>query len=200
MNRWLVACLIVLPLALVIGREELADTALLTHVPVLWIGPCYAVGALMAILLYRNWRKTKHAAAISSFKRVSTGLSLLVLGIATSAYLGRWAFELAAFAGTNGTVRLAEAKLMGTTGGARSKEGMEVMAVSGGRRVTLWISPALRNELVAIRPPLWRMGFAEAPFCVTLPIEAGRWDTLRAHVPTRSEVWTSGYHKCRSTH
>lgn len=48
------------------------------------------------------------------------------------------------------------------------------MAVSGGRRVTLWISPALRNELVAIRPPLWRMDFAEAPFCVTLPIKAGR--------------------------
>ncbi len=200
MSRWIIACLIVLALALVIAREELADTALLTHVPVLLIGPCYAVGAFLPILLYRNWRKTKQAAALSSFKRVSTGLSLLVTGIATSAYFGRWAFELAAFAGTNGTVRLAEAKLMATTGGARSQEGMEVMAVNGGRRVTLWISPALHNELVAIRPPLWRMDFAEAPFCVTLPIEAGRWGALRAHVPTRSEVWASGYHKCRSTH
>jgi hypothetical protein len=184
-------------LAALVVREILAGrTVLLTELPIPIKWASYLVGLALGGILARKLI-TIAKSQDQIFKGAIVAVALIPLSVVTSSYLGRWIFEVAAFANStvpkhDMEVRIMEILPKGRSWGYRA----QAMAYPDSREIDIFVTGRLYDRLIAIRPPLWRRTYFQQEFCFTLPVERGRWRAVRADVPA---LWDDGlhdYHKC----
>lgn len=190
---------LILPLLLAFSREMTGETALITSIPALVKLLAWGLGLLLGgLLAYTFWRvgsKRGFVADFSVAKTIFLSAAIVPGAIVTSSYLARWAFESAAFTGLEHEVESSRIKLMGVQGGKSGTFAL-LKAFPDGREFKAVISEDLYVRLAAIRPPLWKLKYGENPFCMTLPIEHGRWGTIRAYIPARFADGLNTYGEC----
>lgn len=190
---------LILPVLLAFSREMTGETALITNTPALIKLFAWAVGLLLGgLLAYTFWRIASDRGFVGEFsgaKTIFLCAAIIPGAIVTSSYLARWAFESAAFTGLEHKVESSRIKLMGVQGGKSGTFAL-LKAFPHGREFKAVISEGLYVRLAAIRPPLWKLRYGENPFCMTLPIEHGRWGTIRAFIPARLADGLNTYGEC----
>lgn len=184
-----------LPLTAVVARETLGGrTVLLTEMPtpLKWVAYLagFAFGCVVAQILVQRGVKT-----VGRFKAIYAAIALIALSIVTSSYLGRWVFEMASFADVGTNKRATQVKIMEVRGG-KSGTFAKAMIFPDGRAVDVPITNDLYADLAAIRPPLWSRTYLEEQFCLTMPLQHGRWGAIRAYIPARWDDGLSHFEKC----
>lgn len=183
-----------LPFAAVVARETIGGrTVLLTVSPTSVQLTAYlaglALGSCVARRIIQN-STTKY----SGLKRYYVSGLVIVLGIVTISYLGRWFYEIASFARVGTETQVSKVKIVGLQGG-KSGTFATVRLSPESRDVKIAIRHDLDAKLSAIRPPLWSVRYADVKLCLSLPLQRGRWDTIRAYVPAR---WDEGLSRIES--
>lgn len=189
-----------LPLLLVVARETVGGhTVLLRPVPQ-WVSMlCYAIGLLVGLLLARKFWVIRNAVPQSTAKVAFVSAVMVPLAVVTATYLGRWAFELAAFTGGATDRHKIELRIMGILDG-KSGKFVYLRSSATDREIRVKITKTLYVELAAIRPPLWSLRFASEPYCIALESEFGRWGAQRARVPASWDAGLTDYHTCDYSH
>ncbi len=187
-------------LALIFLREIFdGGTVLLRQEPEYLRLISYAAGFILGISVGRKVWILTNTAPMSKLKIVKEAFyftACVVFGVVIASYLGRWAFELAAFSGHESVSRPIELRITGLVSG-KSGTSVHLMSSADGREITVRATSGLFDDLVVIRPPLSLWKFDNQPYCITLRSEIGRWHALRAHVP---KLWQKGlneYHLCK---
>ena len=121
---------------------------------------------------------------------------LIPISILLCSYLGRWVFELAAFADVSSATHELEARISEVNRG-KPPAHASVIALPDGRDVDVLITDDLYHRLAAIRPPLWSLSAADKHFCLTLQAQHGHWAAVRAIVPALWDDGLNDYHDCR---
>ncbi len=194
--RRYVVWMIMLPLCLVVARDTIGgDTVLLREAPVSVTYVSYAAGLLIGFVLARMFWTMRRAPGRSISQVIVSSIFIVPLAIVTTTYLGRWAFEVAAFSGAHRVSQQIELKIVGVRGG-KSGTFVNLRSAAADREIDAKITSELYSELAAIRPPLWSLEYAEEPFCMALIGEYGRWGAARAYVPVRWKTGLSAFHVC----
>lgn len=187
--RWVVLVMLGTALA---GPMLSARTTLLTETPEFIHWPSYLAGLFLGGLFARllialpstqPWKKPFAIVGVS-----------IILTVACS-FLGRLAFEIAAFANEPGLTYELEAPISGVQAG-RSRPRAYVVALPSGGEIDILISNDVYEQLASIRPPLWSLPPTKEPFCLTLKAQRGRWGAVRALVPAIWEHGVDRFHIC----
>lgn len=186
-----------LPFLGFVARETLgAKTVLLTNMPTSYQWVAYSIGLLVGIAAARVvWREGVKTA--SRFRTAYAAITLIVLSVVTASYLGRWAYEIAAFVNLDSQARAGQVKIMQVRS-AKSGAFAEVKISSLDRAADVQIANDLYADLAAIRPPLWSKTYDEESVCLTLPLQNGRWGAIRAFIPARWENGLNQDSECRA--
>lgn len=183
----------------VLMREIVAArTVLLTEIPLTLKLVFGAIGFAIGCVL--SWQMSKQGGGLDrpSLKNAILKIFFPVLGIFTYTYLGRWMFEIFAFANTPlsqsaAEIRITDAVPKGKSWGYR----LDGMAFEDGREIEIFVTRDLHDRMEAIQPRLWTRPYVEQQFCITLQVDQGRWGALRAHVPALWDDAVSAYSRCR---
>ncbi len=187
----------ILPLlALFLVRETLfGGTVLLTQAPQPLNIFTYFIGVLFGFYLFIEMWRFRGVRQVGPAKSLVASIAVVPFSVIAMAYVGRMGFELAAFgfsAVHAAPIELRISEVMSGKSGSR----LLLKLRPDAREVQAWTTYKTFLDLAAIRPPLWQRSFDQYPFCVTLPVEQGRWGAQRALVPRFWEAGLTAYHLC----
>lgn len=189
------------PLLCVLGllflREAIsARTVLVNHVPIVWAWAACTMGLIFGLAVAFQ-SLSRPLPGQSKMKRALVAVYIVPMLVFAASYLGRWIFEIAAFVGTDANTKSAQVKIMQANIKSRSAGyRVTVKAIPDGREFNVFVIEQINREIGAIRPPLWRLDYADQKYCVSLPLEYGRWGVIRAQVPALWDEPIDTYVQC----
>jgi hypothetical protein len=187
-----------LTLALVILRESIgARTVLITRLPIALDLAFHAFGLVIGGIMVFVIVNRKRATTVSPMKVIFIAVTGPCLLSFCYAYLGRWGFEIAAFANVHAESHITELRITDVLIKSRSAGyRANAMASPKAREIEIFVTQELHARLIAAQPRLWTRAYSEQEFCISLPIEQGRWGATRAHVPALWDKGVSVFRKC----
>jgi hypothetical protein len=189
------------PLLCVLGllflREATsARTVLVSHVPIAWTWAACTMGLIFGLAVAFQFLSLP-LKGLSKMKRALVAVHIVPMLVFATSYLGRWIYEIAAFVGSDTKTKSAQVKIMQANISSRSAgHRVIVKAIPDGREFNVFVIEQINREMGAIRPPLWRLDYAEQKYCVSLPLEYGRWGVIRAQVPAMWDEPIDTYVQC----